>query len=238
MWGFPASDNEETNMRVKPYPDRDDGMRVWLHPDEVDALLEEVSTGDDSIRRQIAVLLASRVGLRRSEVVGIRPSDLVKTRAGPALRVRASVAKNDRRRTPPIPDQLRDYIRAFADGRVDDDEPVVGRTGRTVYNWVTDAAADLGESTGNRDWELVDVHDLRRTWATALLEDGVNPVVVMDWGGWQSWSTFRDHYLGEFSPRALERERGKVPYLGGDVDVDDREIVAVPQGATRHAGAD
>lgn len=226
-------------MRVKPYPEDDDGMRVWLHPDEVEQLLATVADSDDRIRRQIAALLAARVGLRRSEIVQITPGDLVETRAGPAVRVRAEVAaKVDRRRTPPIPEQLRDYIVAFADGRVDDDEPVVGRTGKTVYRWVTDAAGELADETGNRDWTLVDVHDLRRTWATALLEDGVNPVVVMDWGGWESWSTFRDHYLGEFSPRALERERAKVDYLGGEVDVDDREIVAVPQGTRRRGGAD
>jgi hypothetical protein len=35
----------------------------------------------------------------------------------------------------------------------------------------------------------------------------------MDWGGWEDWQTFRDHYLAEFSPEALRRERGKVSWL-------------------------
>jgi len=32
-------------------------------------------------------------------------------------------------------------------------------------------------------------------------------------GGWEDWQTFRDHYLAEFSPEALRRERGKVGWL-------------------------
>jgi len=34
----------------------------------------------------------------------------------------------------------------------------------------------------------------------------------MAWG-WEDWQTFRDHYLGEFSPEAIRRERQKVDYL-------------------------
>lgn len=30
-----------------------------------------------------------------------------------------------------------------------------------------------------------------------------------------SWETFRNHYLAEFSPEALRRERGKVGWLDG-----------------------
>lgn len=41
------------------------------------------------------------------------------------------------------------------------------------------------------------------------------PSVVMDWGGWDDWETFRQHYLGELSPEAIRRERGKVDYLDG-----------------------
>ncbi len=35
----------------------------------------------------------------------------------------------------------------------------------------------------------------------------------MDWGGWEDWETFRQHYLGEFSPEAIRQERRKVDYL-------------------------
>ena len=51
---------------------------------------------------------------------------------------------------------------------------------------------------------------------TRISEAGVLPSVVMEWGGWEGWQTFRNHYLAEFSPEALRRERGKISWLGGE----------------------
>ena len=44
----------------------------------------------------------------------------------------------------------------------------------------------------------------------------------MGHGGWEDWETFREHYLGEFSPAALARGRRKVEWLTGDtLQTDD-----------------
>lgn len=74
-----------------------------------------------------------------------------------------------------------------------------------------------------------DVHDLRRTWGTALLEQGVLPSVVMAWGGWRDWDTFRRHYLGEFSPEAIKQERSKVGFLKGSPT--DSQLGVTPVGS-------
>jgi len=37
--------------------------------------------------------------------------------------------------------------------------------------------------------------------------------MVMEWGGWRNWRTFREHYLGEFSPEAVRAEREKVGWI-------------------------
>jgi len=43
----------------------------------------------------------------------------------------------------------------------------------------------------------------------------------MAFGGWEDWETFRKHYLGELSPEAIRRERGKVDFIaGGDESAD------------------
>lgn len=42
----------------------------------------------------------------------------------------------------------------------------------------------------------------------------------MSFGGWEDWNTFRDHYLGEMSPAAAERERKKISYVSGNVESD------------------
>jgi hypothetical protein len=39
----------------------------------------------------------------------------------------------------------------------------------------------------------------------------------MSWGGWEDWETFRNHYLGEMSPAAAEREREKIPFVSGSI---------------------
>jgi hypothetical protein len=35
----------------------------------------------------------------------------------------------------------------------------------------------------------------------------------MEWGGWEDWETFREHYLGAYSLDAQQRERQKVEWL-------------------------
>jgi hypothetical protein len=40
----------------------------------------------------------------------------------------------------------------------------------------------------------------------------------MSFGGWEDWETFRDHYLGEMSPAAAERERGKISYTSESIE--------------------
>jgi hypothetical protein len=48
---------------------------------------------------------------------------------------------------------------------------------------------------------------------TALASAGVDPLLVCDWGGWEDWEAFLDHYRGTFSPVAQERERQNVDWL-------------------------
>jgi hypothetical protein len=118
---------------------------------------------------------------------------------------------------------------------VEPDQPLVDVVDKTVYRWVCRAAERLHAEMNDVGWSFLNVHDLRRTWGTDLLEQGVLPSVVMDWGGWEDWETFRRHYLGEFSPKAIKRERGKVDYLeGGDSDAEVTHPGLMP--ADRSAG--
>lgn len=201
-------------MRLKDHPERD-GKRVWLAESEMQSLLDQA---DGPIQR-VAFLLAGRVGLRRDELVQIRPKDFVDGPTGTHVRVWEDYAKRDQYREPPVPDELKTTVEAVS-YQASDDEPVVDVNDHTVYRWVKRAAERLEEGTGDEGWQFVSPHDLRRTWGTALLERGVIPSVVMSWGGWNDWETFRKHYLGEFSPEGIKRERAKVPYLEGDADGD------------------
>jgi integrase len=84
---------------------------------------------------------------------------------------------------------------------------------RTLRRWIADAAADLVEETDDDGWSQVSFHDLRRSWATNLASAGVDPILVLDVGGWNDLETFLDHYRGSYSPEAHRREREKVDWL-------------------------
>lgn len=197
-------------MRLKEYESRD-GMRVWLSRDELDALIEKATTP----HQRLAFLLGGQVGLRRSEIIQITPGDIVEGPTGKHVRVRAEYTKGDSYREPPIPETVEAIADTLAFDQADD-EPLIDVDGTTVYRWVRKAADTLETELNDDGWAHVDVHDLRRTWGTSLLEQGVLPSVVMAWGGWRDWDTFREHYLGEFSPEAIKRERSKVDFLGGE----------------------
>jgi integrase len=105
-------------------------------------------------------------------------------------------------------------MRALADVRDDTaDTPLVDRSPRTIRRWVTTAGERLYADTGDDGWTYLGPHDLRRTWGTLLVEREVEPGLVMEWGGWEDWDTFREHYLGAYSLDAQQRGMEKVDWL-------------------------
>ena len=205
---------------------KSDGMKVWLDRSEVEMLLNEAQDTE----QKIAFLLGARSGLRVSEIVGtgprpgVRPQDIVETTAGP--RVRVWEAKGGKSRESPAPPELVHTVDAYADAREEsDDEPLVGRNPRTIERWVGRAGDRLAERTDDEGWTYVTPHDLRRTWATLLAADDVDPLLVCDWGGWEDLEVFLEHYRGSYSPEVQRRELQKVEWLGfspsGEASPDD-----------------
>ena len=194
-------------MRLKDHPKKD-GMRVWLDESETQQLIGATK----NIEQELALLLMARSGLRRKEMLQVTPADLVETGTGYHVRVWAENTKSGSYREPPVSEEVYNYARAKAEA-IEPDDALIDRDPKTIYRWVGRAADRCRAESGEDGWQFVTPHDLRRTWGTQLLEAGVLPSVVMAWGGWEDWQTFRDHYLGEFSPEAIRRERQKVDYL-------------------------
>lgn len=216
-------------MRLKDYDERE-GKRVWLGEREIQELIGEAKTP----RQRAAFLLGSRCGLRRKEIVDVAPAHIVETDTGTMLRVWKG--KGDKYREVPAPPELVTIVSTIGYD-TEPDESVVDATGTTIYRWVQRAAERRYADSVDKGWTYLDVHDLRRTWGVRLLEDGVLPSVVFEWGGWEDWITFRNHYLAEFSPEALRRERSKVEYLrepGMEVDEkgasDDYAVIRTSTG--------
>jgi len=77
---------------------------------------------------------------------------------------------------------------------LEDDEPLINVTRRTVSNWVTYASESAAEATGDDDYAKLSSHDLRRQWAQFLLvKQSINPRVVMSLGGWREYSSIEPY---------------------------------------------
>jgi len=200
-------------VRQKPFKKRD-GYRVWLSDEETHSLIETI--GDrGGTSHIITARLGVHCGLRREEAANVRAVDIATDLGQPNLRVPEDSAKLGKYRETPIPRDLADRIKMVPEYRDDlaIDDPILDVTGKTLNRRIKRACEELYAKTKDDGWLNVSYHDLRRTWGTRLLEAGVLPSVVMVQGGWESWPTFRKHYLGEFSPHALNHERQKVPWL-------------------------
>lgn len=221
-------------MRRKPHP-TDDGMRVWLNGDELDHLIETMEARKGT-PGAIAGRLGGHCGLRRAEAAEATAGDISETLGGDVLRV--PDGKGSKYRETPIPNDLADRMRMVSeyDDSIDPADPVLDRAPKTLNRWVKRACKELAADTGDDGWLDVTYHDLRRTWGTRCLEQGMLPSVVMSHGGWDDWETFRKHYLGEFSPEALRRERGKVSWLSGDGVEHDSDSPAVSTGPVTSPG--
>jgi integrase len=222
-------------MRLKDY-DSQDGKRVWLSEDELQLLLDHVD--ENHLEADFALRLMARSGLRRREVTGdgdrhgIRFADVRGTDVGDVVRVWAG--KGDKYRETPAPRNFASEVSVYrqSTGR-DADAGIVKAHDSTLYDWVERARQRCRAKTGDEGWQFVGPHDLRRSFGVRMLEEGVLPSVVMEWGGWEDWQTFRDHYLAEFSPEALRRERSKVSWLPGRAESEsgDHYSVVEPRGS-------
>ena len=194
-------------MKMKDHPESD-GRRVWLGRDEAKQLFDKAGSTEE----KIAFGLGLRCGLRVGEIVDVMPRDIVDTEAGRYVRVEHG--KGDKYRETPIPHALSETVRAYADvGDVAPDEPLIDRPTRWVQRAVERARNELRAETGDEGWQYVTPHDLRRTWGHLLIEDDVEPGIVMEWGGWENWETFREHYLGVYSMQKQREERDKVDWM-------------------------
>ena len=195
-------------MNLRNHED-DDGKKVWLSRDEVDQLLDAAPDTE----QRVAFALGARCGLRSFEVLDVAPQHVVDTEAGHMLRVWHG--KGDKFRETPIPSDLATTIRTIGDYRdVPADKPVIETEHtRTLRRWVESARDQLADETGDAGWQYLSTHDLRRTWATALADKEVDPLLVLEWGGWNDLEVFLEHYKGTYSPAAQRRARDKVGWL-------------------------
>jgi integrase len=195
-------------MRLENYENQD-GYRVVLSNEERNKLSEEIQETES----RLGWKLASECGLRRQEIEHVRYKDMKKRNIGDwVLRVWEDGAKRSKYRETPVPSELAVQVRTLRETVAEDEsERIVSSSMRTVSRHIQAAAEELSEE--DEGWEHLTLHDGRRTWANALLDDDVSPLQTMEWGGWDDWKTFRDHYLSDFSEQHQSEEIAKVDWI-------------------------
>jgi len=192
-------------VNLREHEERSD-KKVWLSEEETECF---VAAGENN-EQQIAFGLGAWCGLRSGEWLDVTPRDVIDTDAGTMIRVWEG--KGDKFRETPCPEVLATRIRVAGEDNPDD--PVLDvETTRSLRRWVTEAGDQLAEATGDAGWRELSTHDLRRTWATALADAEVDPLLALDWGGWTDLETFLEHYKGAYSPAAQRRARERVDWL-------------------------
>lgn len=213
-------------MRVRS-DDGSGGARVWLDRSEVDFLLDNADFGEQSgfvdvgggqtvfvddaeDLRRFALGLGVRCGLRAEEVVSVTSEDVVEADAGQRIRVDGDAGD----RLTPIPSWMASSVDRYSTGAdAPEDSPILEVGIDTIENWIREAAERCRIQSEEDGWRHVDSRDLRRTWARLLVDSGVDPALVLEWGGWTDWRSFRETCYGSCPPEVERTEAKKAPWM-------------------------
>jgi len=174
--------------------------KCWLSRDELDRL--ERTAGAGAWKREVAIQLMGRCGLRASEVSYPAYEHLRWSEDGECWMFEVR-GKNISSNGPNIryawmPDSIQDDIRKFSRERgLSPCESWVRDVAGSIRRWVKWAAHEIADETGDERWREVSSHDLRRSWATYhLVERQVDVRTMMSIGGWSDYSAI-EPYLAE-----------------------------------------
>jgi len=184
-------------MQLEENPSK--GTRVWLTSSEILRLVKKPEPGSS---RWTSVNLLARAGLKSNELVSLKRENVTIEGPQPAIVFSGSGTRPQLRKTP-IPESVAYTILAYDDGLILD------HATRTIRKWVKRPAEELADETGKDGWELVSPSDLRRSWADVLLRDGIPAELVMQWGGWEDPTTFREQFLSRHGTKTSLTEASR-----------------------------
>ena len=173
-------------------------MKVWLTDDEI----EDIRRATASLRDDIIIQLGAFVGLRAFEIPQVCPSG-ISTTTNDEYRLQVPAGKDTtgsggKPREAYLPDSVeRDLQRYQNAENIAPNDCFIDLSTDGVRRVVIRTAEHAAEMTGEQRFEHVSSHDLRRRFAQRLLVDEeLNPRVVMAVGGWDSFAAI-EPYLTE-----------------------------------------
>jgi integrase len=182
-----------------------DEYKVWM----TDAELTELRRAAASHRDDLVIQLGGYVGLRAFEIPQICPKHVKRTEDGDHYRLRVPEGKDTtgnggKPRDAYLPADVEGDIHRYTNAEdISHNESLVDLSERGVRDVVKRTAERAVEETGDDDFQYVSSHDLRRRFAQRLLVDEqVNPRVVMQVGGWDSFQAI-EPYLNAPTPEVV-----------------------------------
>ncbi|MFC6987501.1 site-specific integrase [Haloplanus sp. GCM10025708] len=189
-------------MRLEATAGDNDQHKVWM----TDPELEDLERVAASTRDYLIIRLGGRVGLRAFEIPQVRPKDVKRTDDGEHYRLRVEEGKDTtgnggKPRDAYLPADVEgDLHRYQNEENIGRGESFVELSERGIRAVVKRTAERAADETGDDDFRHVSSHDLRRRFAQRLLVDErVNPRVVMQVGGWDSFAAI-EPYLNAPTP--------------------------------------
>jgi len=199
-------------MRVEH--NADDTAKVWISQDEYQRLLSVADEYGDNWT--IPIRLGAECGLRHAESAAVTPGDLsevvVDFSNNDLLRADVDVdgrtvvhwltvvgkdttGGDGKRRDAFVPnDVYRDLELEKHRRDLDGDDEFVLVSPRSVRRWIDDISELMADENGKPEREYLSSHDLRRYFATTCLQvAGMNPEVVKEVGGWNSYKAMKPY---------------------------------------------
>jgi integrase len=182
-----------------------DEHKVWLTDEEV----EDLRRAAASYRDDVVIQLGASVGLRAFEIPQVQPRHVKETENGRyRLRVprgKDTTGNGGKPRDAYLPADVERSLQQFQNAEnIAPREPFVDLSERGVRAVVKRTAEAAADATGDEDFRHVSSHDLRRRFAQRLLVDEeLNPRVVMQVGGWDSFQAI-EPYLNAPTPDVVD----------------------------------
>ncbi len=191
---------------------RDGSWNVWMSREEYRALPRAA----ESFEREVAIRLMGDCGLRAHEVLDVEPGHISRMSDGRHYELEVVGGKDTtgeydqaKHRETWLPIEVESLINRYIQSEgINQDEPLVDVSKRTVQNWVEWAAEAAAEEMNDSDYNRVSSHDLRRAWANHLLvEENVSPRIVMALGGWSSYDAIEPYLAAPTESNIIESMR-------------------------------
>lgn len=141
------------------------------------------------------------LSLRVGTAAEVTPGQIYKKNGEHFMSVEGKDARDRYQETKPrsiwIPDPIYEQISRFIENQnKGNNEPICGVVKRQLQNWVNTAAENAAIASGDKNFNKVTAHDLRRFFATHfLIRLGIRPQIVTQLGGWKSPENMFEYLL-------------------------------------------